>query len=46
VQAATRGQQIKLPTETVLNFTLQGPLIVIPTTKGPNEGRPTLNTNQ
>jgi BON domain len=46
VQAATHGQQIKLPTETVLNFTLQGPLTVVPTTKGPNEGRPTLSTNQ
>jgi BON domain-containing protein len=30
VQAATKGQQIKLPSETVLNFTLQGPLTVIP----------------
>ena len=30
VQAATKGQQIKLPSETVLNFTLQSPLIVIP----------------
>ncbi len=46
VQAATHGQQIKLPTETVLNFTLQGPLTVIPTTKGPNEGRPTLSTDR
>jgi hypothetical protein len=46
VQAATHGQQIKLPTETVLNFALQAPLTVVPTTKGPNEGRPTLNTNQ
>src|SRR3989442_4608327 len=46
VQAATHGQQIKLPSETALNFTLQAPLTVIPTTKGPNEGRPTLNTNQ
>jgi hypothetical protein len=46
VQAATHGQQIKLPTETVLNFTLQSPLTVTPTTKGPNEGRPTLSTNQ
>src|SRR4029077_3181058 len=26
VQAATKGQQIKLPSETVLNFTLQAPL--------------------
>jgi hypothetical protein len=46
VQAATHGQQIKLPSETVLNFTLQAPLTVVPTTKGPNEGRPTLSTNQ
>lgn len=30
VQAATKGQQIKLPSETVLNFTLQSPLTVIP----------------
>jgi hypothetical protein len=43
VQAATKGQQIKLPSETVLNFTLQGPLTVVPTSKGPNEGRPKLD---
>jgi hypothetical protein len=30
VQAATKGQQIKLPSETVLSFTLQGSLTVIP----------------
>ncbi len=42
VQAATKGQQIKLPSETVLNFTLQGPLTVVPTTEGPNAGRPKL----
>src|SRR5206468_6316987 len=30
VQAATHGQQIKLTSETVLNFTLQNPLTVIP----------------
>lgn len=29
VQAATKGQQIKLPSETVLNFTLQQPLTVV-----------------
>jgi len=29
VQAATKGQQIKLPSETVLNFTLQNPLTVV-----------------
>jgi hypothetical protein len=39
VQAATKGQQIKLPSETVLNFTLQASLNVIPTTKSPHEGR-------
>jgi BON domain len=43
-QAVTHGQQIKLPSETVLSFTLQSPLTVIPTTQGPNAGRPTLNT--
>jgi outer membrane biosynthesis protein TonB len=45
-QAVTHGQQIKLPSETVLNFTLQAPLSVIPTTQGPNAGRPTLDTQQ
>jgi hypothetical protein len=39
VQAATKGQQIDLPTETVLTFELQSPLTVIPTTRGPNAGR-------
>lgn len=29
VQAATKGQQIKLPSETVLNFTLQAPITVL-----------------
>jgi hypothetical protein len=29
VQAATKGQQIKLPSETVLNFTLQAPFTVV-----------------
>jgi len=38
VQAVTKGQQIKLPSETVLNFTLQASLNVLPTTKGPREG--------
>jgi BON domain len=33
VQAATKSQQIKLPSETVLNFTLQAPITVI---KSPN----------
>ncbi len=43
-QAVTHSQQIKLPPETVLNFTLQAPLTVIPTTQGPDAGRPTLTT--
>ena len=42
VQAATHGQQIKLPTETVLNFTLQGPLTVVATSQTPDSGRPRL----
>jgi hypothetical protein len=43
-QAVTHSQQIKLASETVLNFTLQAPLTVIPTTQGPNAGRQSLNT--
>lgn len=46
VQAATHGQQIKLPSETVLNFTLQGPVTVVPTSKGPNENRQKLDVTQ
>ena len=46
VQAASKSQQIDLPSETVLNFTLQAPLTVIPTTQGPNRDRPRLETNQ
>ena len=42
VQAATKGQQIKLPSETVLNFTLQAPVTVVATSKTPDEGRPRL----
>ena len=45
VQAVTKGQQIKLPTETVLNFTLQAPVTVVQTSQGPNAGRPQLNNN-
>ena len=45
VQAATKGQQIKLSSETVLNFTLQSPLTVVPTTQGPNASRPRLENN-
>lgn len=46
VQAATKGQQIKLPSETVLNFTLQSPLTVTQVQKGPDAGRPKLDTPQ
>ncbi len=38
VQAATKGQQIKLPSETVLNFTLQAPISVLPV-QSPDSGR-------
>ena len=46
VQAATKGQQIKLPSETVLNFTLQAPVTVIASNRGPNEGRHRLDPNR
>jgi hypothetical protein len=45
-QTVSHSQQIKLPSETVLNFTLQASLTVVPSTEGPNAGRPTLNTQQ
>ncbi len=46
VQAATKGQQIKLPTETVLNFALQSSVSVTPVSEGPNSGRQKLETPQ
>jgi hypothetical protein len=45
VQAAGKGQQIKLPSETVLNFTLQAPLTVLATSQGPDSGRQKLGPN-
>jgi hypothetical protein len=45
VQAATKGQQIRLPAETVLNFILQSPLTVTPVS-GPNSGRQKLDNPQ
>jgi hypothetical protein len=45
VQAATKGQQIRLPSETVLNFTLQSALTVTPV-NGPNSGRQKLENPQ
>jgi BON domain len=45
VQAATKGQQIKLPSETVLNFTLQAPVTVVQSPK-PDADRPKLENSQ
>jgi len=45
VQAATKGQQIRLPAETVLNFTLQSPLTVT-AVGGRNSGRQKLDNPQ
>jgi BON domain len=45
VQAATKGQQIKLPSETVLNFTLQAPVTVIATSQSPDSSRQKLGPN-
>jgi hypothetical protein len=43
VQAATKGQQIKLPSETVLNFTLQQPITVVQAQPA-NANRPKLES--
>ena len=43
VQAATKGQQIKLPSETILNFTLQAPITVV---QASVENRPKLSNSQ
>ena len=45
IQAATKGQQIKLPSETVLNFTLQAPVSVLPAGP-PNGNRQRLSNGQ
>lgn len=45
VQAATKGQQIKLPSETVLNFTLQAPITVVQA-PSPDANRPKLTDSQ
>jgi len=44
VQAATKGQQIKLPSETILNFTLQNPLSVVPV-QSPDANRHRMDTS-
>ena len=43
VQATGKGQQIKLPSETVLTFSLQAPITVTPTTQPRNGSRPKLD---
>ncbi|HUA15432.1 MAG TPA: BON domain-containing protein [Verrucomicrobiae bacterium] len=45
VQAASKSQQIKLPSETVLNFTLQAPITVVQSAN-PNASRPKLDNSQ
>lgn len=39
VQAATHGQQIQLPSESVLDFRLEAPVNVVPTSSNRNTGR-------
>jgi hypothetical protein len=46
VQAAGKGQQILLPSETVLSFTLKSPLTVTLVDKGPDSGRQKLDAPQ
>jgi outer membrane lipoprotein SlyB len=45
VQAASKSEQIKLPSETVLNFTLQEPITVVKA-PGPDANRPKLGDAQ
>ena len=44
VQAATKGQQVKLASEAVLSFTLQSPLTVTQADKSPEAGRQKLES--
>jgi len=46
VQAATKGQQIVLPSETVVNFSLRAPLTLTLADKGPDSGRQKLDSPQ
>lgn len=43
IQAAGKGQQIQLPSETVLNFTLRSPLTMSLVDQGPDSGRQKLD---
>lgn len=44
-QTISKSQQIKLGSETVLNFSLQAPVTVVATTQGPNSDRQRLSTS-
>jgi len=45
-QTVTKSQQIKLPSETVLSFTLQAPVTVVASNRSPDSGRQKLDPNQ
>jgi len=45
-QAVGKAPQAKLPSETVLTFTMQAPLTVVPTSQGPDTDRPRLQSTQ
>jgi len=45
-QAVGKAPQVKLPSETVLTFTMQAPLTVVPTSQGPDTDRPRLESTQ
>lgn len=45
-QTISKSQQIKLASETILNFSLQAPVTVVATDQGPNAGRQKLDPNQ
>jgi len=45
VQAASKSPQIDLPSETLLHFTLQTPITVTVTNKGPGSNRPHLDSS-
>jgi hypothetical protein len=45
VQAASKSQQVKLPSETLLNFTLQAPITVVHA-PNPDANRPKLSSSQ
>ncbi len=45
VQAATKAQQVDLPSETQLSFTLQAPVTVTQTKRSPHQSSPSLQSN-